>query len=301
MAFARVQAAPKVTGGSATSIPITFSTPPTVGNGIIVPVVTWGGNLTGTTCADNRGNSYNVAVAFKHTGSAPGVVIAYCPKLVATGGPFTITVTVAAGIYWVGTAIEVSGVGSGLNVDRTVTRQDNSGTTFLTDSTAALFNDEVFACAVVSLGSGQGSLTVEGVSPAWTQEVEDLSFTWSVGEVDTRVLTGVVGTPQSCSWAGTTGTTSATALACFSAGVVVAAEVAVTQVPLEVAARLPTDLAVTQLLVEAAWQTRVLPATLDATQLLIEILHYDLGEPPTPPRPPRTSACPKTLPLDRER
>jgi hypothetical protein len=60
--------------------------------------------------------------------------------------------------------------------------------------------DEVFVAAVIGYNANT-TVTVASVTPAWTQEAEETNFSLhAVGEVDSRILTGVVGTTTSAAW-----------------------------------------------------------------------------------------------------
>ena len=230
MALARVQATGKVTGDAVTSINLTFPSPPTVGNAIVVLVSC---RLTvGTTpsAADNQGNSYGVA--FSRAAAPKNAAILYCPKITATGTPFTITLTQGNLCDWSASAIEVSGVGAGLIVDQTKGADTASGTAHATTATAALTVDEVFLASVLALANvAQASITVEAVSPVWTEEHEELNAgTLGGGEGDSRIVTGALGTTPSCAWTIATSTSSSAAIVAFR----VQTSALLSQLPLEV-------------------------------------------------------------------
>ena len=214
MALARVQATGKVVADATTSIALTFGSPPALGNGIVVAIITnnAAGNLTG--CADNRSNTYFLAKA--QTVGDGKVWIFYAPLVTTSSAPFTITVTAGASTYLVATAIEVSGVGTGLGIDQSA-GQSSSGTAVATTATAALTVDEAFLVAAESVDGAQGSITVQSVSPSWTQEAEELSFSHAVGEINSRVVTGALGTTASCSWTNASNFTWSAAVVAFKA------------------------------------------------------------------------------------
>lgn len=222
MSITRVQASPKTVGNN---IPFTlaltaFGTLPTVGNAIVIPVITNVNGSTTLSCADNRGNTYTLVKRQQSSGGGDATVhIFLCEAVVTNTSPFTITLTRTAGgnFYAVALAIEVNpGVGKTLVVDQSVS-QAIATTALTTGPTAAVAADELFLAAACSTDSSQGSITVESVSPTWIQEYEDLSFSTAVGEANSRVKTGTVGTTQSCSWTGTSSSPSAVALVAFRA------------------------------------------------------------------------------------
>jgi hypothetical protein len=180
---------------------MTFATPPTVGNAIVVPFVMY--SVAVPTCTDSSGNSYQL-VAIKRNGTGAAGVFA-SRKVAATGSPFT--VTISGGLDYEACAIEVGGVVNSLIVDQT-TGQTGTSAAPSTGSTTGLSSANVFVVAVAALQANQTAITVEAVTPTWTQELENFNYTATVaGEADSRALTGVQSTPQSCSW--TNSTTSA--------------------------------------------------------------------------------------------
>ncbi|HEU5454218.1 MAG TPA: hypothetical protein VFU85_00900, partial [Nocardioides sp.] len=193
----RVQATAKVEA-SAPTLTIVFTTPPSLGNGIIVPVISYNTTAPPRRCVDNYGNAY-VRVVGPSTGGGPIATQFYCPKVLATGASFTITVTLHTSTWVVGNAIEVSGVGDGLMVDQ-FAAASGSSTTPASGSTPALTASEVFVVGAHANNSVQASITVAVVSPVWVQEFESLPNTYTSGEADSRVLTGAAGTTTSISW-----------------------------------------------------------------------------------------------------
>jgi hypothetical protein len=219
MALARVQATGRVSAAATTSVSLTFATPPTVGNAIIVLAARYQPAGATISCADNRGNPYTLAVT---VGPNPmGAAIFSCAALTASAAPFTVTLTFSGGStgYWETAALEVSGVGTGLTVDQSVSQSATSATPS-TGTTPALTVNEVLLAAVHAIGANQASLVVQTVSPAWTEEFENLNYSATVaGEGDTRIVTGATGTTQTCSWTAATAATWGAALAAFKAGV----------------------------------------------------------------------------------
>ena len=271
MALTRVQATPKVTAAfSPGSVAVVFGTPPAVGNGIVVPVTSWsGGPPTGA--VDNYGNAYTVGPTIIQ-GGVPRASILYCPKIVASGASFTVTVSGPAP-YWTEMAIEVAGVGSGLILDQSAT-QGGTSIAASTGATPALTADEVFLVAVLSTQSGQNFITVESVSPAWTEEWEELPASRSPGEADSRIRIGVLGTTQSCSWTLWVSDVYAALVAAFKPGVVVSTTpTRLSQLPIEIlrGGQAPPALRVSQLPVEVLRGGQALPA-LRLSQLPIEVL-----------------------------
>ena len=213
-ALARVQGTGKGTSTSGT-VALTFASPPSVGNGILVAVgVWWTIGPTIPTCADNRGNTYSTALS--QLVGTNGVALYVCPAITATGAPFTVTLSGAgAGTSMLAAAIDVSGVGTGLVVDRTA-YATSASTTPATGATAALTGSEVVTLALHIINANQASITVAAGSPTWTEEAESLVAL--AGEIDSRVLTAAAGTTTSASWTAITSSSWWAALVACKAG-----------------------------------------------------------------------------------
>jgi hypothetical protein len=221
MALTRVQATPGPYIGSGTAPTRTFTTPPTVGNAIVVAVLSISRMTTGVT--DNKGNAYTLANSWTNAG-AQNVAIYYCPAITATGATFTLTATFALSTFNFIVAVEVGGVGAGLTVDQSAGQTIFGATTPSTGSTAAVIGAEHFLITGFATGTAQSSITVQSVSPSWTQEAENLTGTTAVaGEIDSRILTGAAGTTQSGSWTTSTNATYVAGLVAFRTSVAVVA------------------------------------------------------------------------------
>jgi hypothetical protein len=199
MALTRVQATPKATAIATPSVAVTFGTPPTVGNGIVVGITYTTSSAPSGGCTDNRSNTYTLARSQGSTSSGNCVAIYVCAAITATGAPFIVTITHATGKSWLAVALEVAGVGSGLAVDRSVVSSVAVGNPS-TGPTGALTAAEVFVVAGAAIGAASSSITVEVVSPTWTEHAEAVASTPVTGELDSRVLTGALGTTTSATW-----------------------------------------------------------------------------------------------------
>src|SRR5262245_53369040 len=122
MALARVQAAPRTVRSSQAAVAITFSAPPAIGNGLVVPFLTNAGNTASLllSCSDNFGNGYFRAADQASPNNDARAAVFVCPKVAATGVPFTITLEAEGSTWWVAMALEISGVGAGLGLDRSI-------------------------------------------------------------------------------------------------------------------------------------------------------------------------------------
>lgn len=276
MALGRVQSTGLVRSGSTASITLTFPAPPTVGNAILIATMQWGGGVP--SAIDNRGNTYLLGPTIIQSGiERPSVL--YCSQIAATGSPFTITVSGSG--YWSAVAIEVSGVGGGLVLDQSAALGSAPSTAPTTGVTAALSAAEVILMAALSIQSGQASITVQAVSPAWVEEAEDLAGSWSPGEADSRILTSALGTTQSCSWTLASSVEWAAVVAAFKA---TAAGVTPTRVTQDAVELLSLPILPSARLTQAVLETlssvvAPVPSTPRITQDVIELLS---ANPPAP-------------------
>ena len=218
MALTRVQGTGRVSASASASVALTFATPPTVGNGVVVLAARYQAAGPAITATDNRGNTYAQAVA---VGPNPvGGTIQYCAKVTTAAAPFTVTLTFAGALtgYWEAAAVEVSGVGStGLAVDQTASQNATSAAPS-SGATPALTASEVLLAGVHAIGANQASLVVQVVSPTWTEEFENLNYSATVaGEGDSRIVTGAAGTTPGISWTASASGTWGAALAAFKA------------------------------------------------------------------------------------
>lgn len=211
----RVQGTGKKSTSGTTCTSTAFAAPPTIGNGIVVPFSLWNSNtISGVT--DNFGNTYVRAVRMDNGGvSGSTVEVWFCAKIVATGGGFAVTATCISNNYWLLGAIEVANVGTGLVVDQTAAAAGVS-TAPATTLTAALTGSQSFVTAVLACKQAQTTITVETLTPAWTQEQEELSAANVAGEADSRIVTGTTGV--SCSWTLSTSSEWGAAIVAFKAG-----------------------------------------------------------------------------------
>lgn len=191
MALARVQATPQVVTSSASSVAVTFSTPPIIGHGVVVGVASHDG-LVADTCTDNHGHTY-IRAKQQHESTAFMVVdLFYCAALTATGSPFTVTVAGSAGAR-LAVAIEVN---SGLAVDQTA--GGNTATNIAaTGATLPLTDAEVFLVAAVSTNGGS-FVTVGSGAVTWIEEAESLAGQW--GEINSGIVTGALGMTPGATW-----------------------------------------------------------------------------------------------------
>lgn len=196
----RVQTTPKA-GGTASSVPLTFATPPTVGNAIVVPLSIWIESKV-IAVTDNRGNAYQLAASQIVQAGDIRTGIWFCPAITSTGSPFIVTVSITTGTFYLTGAIEVVGK---LAVDQ-IASQAGGGAATSTKSTGLtppLTANNIFVVAALGVRNGLASLVADA---GWNQEWEELNGANQPGEVDTKILSGAAGTTIGCNW--TLGTTS---------------------------------------------------------------------------------------------
>lgn len=190
MAITKVQVTPKNSLASGTSNAVTFASPPTVGNSIIVVSICGVG--TSSTCTDNRGNTYTL-VKSRTEPAIPVIVDMFLAPVTTTGSPFTVTCT-GANSSRILVAYEIGGT---LAVDQSAA-SNTSGTTAVSGTTPAIVASDVFQVAV--LGTNSSINTVAVASPVWTEDAEEVSVTFAKGESDSRIVTSATGTTPSASW-----------------------------------------------------------------------------------------------------
>jgi hypothetical protein len=215
----RVQTTPKLSLGSRTSVTITFTNTPAVGNGIIVPVVTWG-NAVGTwTLRDNQGNLGELAVRRVGGDGKTVCTILYISRLLKVDGQYAVTIDFGnISTYSVSCAMEVSGVSYGLGHHVVASQASVAENTAPSTGVSPLSQqNDLFVVALVGSSRAQTSITVESVSVPWAQEFEELPSTFATGEADSRVLGGQFADEQSCSWSFGTASHWAAVLATFIA------------------------------------------------------------------------------------
>lgn len=195
MALARVQGSGKATATGATSVSVSFSATPTVGNGVVVGVFgSWWGFAAGQ-CTDNQGNTYELAFA-QGNGVVPGAcAVFWCPLITTASGTFTVTVNTGASANYTVVAMEVSGVGAGLTVANS-SSANGIGTTNNRNTTNATGADW-FEVMALHVAASQASITKSSGTPSWTEEAEDLSV---AGEVNSRIRNSGTATTESWTW-----------------------------------------------------------------------------------------------------
>ena len=229
-----VQTTPIVKATNIETHTIIFYTPPTVGNGIIIPVITWHGfaGYSGVAyVTDTEGNVFDRAVDAPGNFGSSRAQVFYTPILWRVTPPYSVTINFGGPLTGfmggvivgeesataVACGLEVTNVGRGLEVETTVGQgTDTSGTTASTGTSAASTVDDLFTVAAVTTSNALvGSITVASVSPPWVQVFEELPATYVMGEADMRTLAAQTGITQSASWTLGTASRWAAVLAAF--------------------------------------------------------------------------------------
>lgn len=187
--MAYVQSA--INGVNGATLTITFDTPPSVGNLVVVLFcgeVTTLGNVTDN--ATGNGN-YNAIVNVISPGSA-GQGWIYAKKIVATNTPFTVSVDLGGTHFMNGAIHEYSGISADTTSD-TNTNTAASGTTVSTNTVSPAAAATVVAlCNPVVMAT-----TMSDPGNSFNKREEDPLFNFAV--MQTADKTGVSGS-QSTSW-----------------------------------------------------------------------------------------------------
>lgn len=214
----RVQATPAVSStGLSPTVAAIFSANPTVGKGIVVVVLTATNEVPVVT--DNKGNTYTLAKSTFNINTSWTVSIFYCSAIAATGASFTITAT----------GVSANRVIQGIEVNDAITPDQSTSnlgafpTPPSTGITPALTGAEVFV--VAACNSSSTTFAVDATTPTWLQESEIST----VGEIDSRSVSGAIGTTQTASWTLNGANYWNCALVAFKATVVIPPSVEIVQ------------------------------------------------------------------------
>lgn len=202
MAITRSQTTGKFRVSAGASATGTFGAAPSVGDLVIVGFWGYAGPLWGPIdCTDNQGTRYALIARSVTNGNVTAA--AWLGVVKASSGSFQVTVAAAPNqssvLYGAGCATSWTTDAAWAIFDE-VARNTGSSTAPSTGSTATLATaDELVVAVLAAGGTDQASITVESVSPAWTEEAEELSYaTYIPGEMDSRIVNAT--TAQSCSW-----------------------------------------------------------------------------------------------------
>lgn len=213
MAAARVQTTGITRTSTAGTITASFGSLPAIGSLIIVGVRgTGSANWADGDVTDNQGNNYDLAIV---NNAASDVAIFYT-VVTTSSGTFTVSVNPAAlgNTQMTAGAVEYSGLWNQATcVDQTLAQTNASSTAAGTGTTGSLSATGEVVAAVMAAALTATSITVETVSPAWSEEYEELSVTFGPGEFDTRVVSSTAG--QACNWTLGEAHSSFTAIATF--------------------------------------------------------------------------------------
>jgi hypothetical protein len=211
----------RVSGGASSAG--SFGTAPQAGDLIVVRFWGYPGPLWAPNhCTDNQGNTYSLAQVTPDTVfNGVNVAVWYAVSRATSG---TVTVTVATGAVGgmsYGAGCATSYTGSDVWRFDEAAQATGSSAAPATGSTGTLVDATSVSIATLGTsGTDQASITVETVSPAWTQDAEELSWaSYIPGETDSRVLASTAA--QSCSWTLSTSTPWACGVVTFALVVIV--------------------------------------------------------------------------------
>lgn len=218
-ALHKVQGTAKFKANNSVSIQVTFTTPPTIGNALILMVSGYStDNIhlgAKSIVTDNYGHEWIAGVSNFHNVAGNGVAgsIFFVRKLTATGASFTISYSrdnslfpTAAPPNLVASAVEVGGeIGYGLLVDAWTGTAfvNSSATSFATVAASPVpLGPQDFIAAMVVFGSPvTGAIEVQknGMDD-WTEAYAEYDAAWSA-EADTRTHLSVDWeSPPAASW-----------------------------------------------------------------------------------------------------
>lgn len=265
----RVQATPKATADNQLSVSMTFSTPPTVGGGLIVAIARSSGTLvTGTGCTDNKGNTFTLVFSYASPIGTGSIALFYCPAITVTGASFTITVTASNTSDWTGVAIETN---TGLALH--ISQNGNGISTTASTVTTTVTEPDLFAIGVMTVDVAEASIAVSsGSGITWIQEIEELTITTAITcEVDYASLTGWAAT-IAATWTFPSSSWWACGVASFKIASTTAARIS--QLPLETAilSDAPIALRLSQLPIEIAIDVTIIPPSVTETIQFIVVM-----------------------------
>lgn len=206
----------KGTNSGSASVSVSFVTSPVAGSFVGVMVEGFGANINypSNGCTDNQGNTYTRAIFLDDNPRSIACAIYFCPSIGSPTGTFTITVTANVTAFQVIGAAEFSAASTSTTPAATQTNTDAGSTTAVsTGTTGALASAERLALAVFSGDSEPGTITIAGTG-AWTQEFEELTFSFEPGEGDSQIATA---TTYEAHWTTGSGTEYVAAIAVFDA------------------------------------------------------------------------------------
>ena len=196
----QTQATSYCTQGNTTSSSCSFTALPSAGDFILIQGQRWATTGVVTGCSDNQGNSYSVAVQSSLAAGVISAFICYATNIGTPSGTFTVTVSSGSDAsWWNFKATSWSGMATASALDVTAVNAGGFGTPPSSGATGALAQANNLVAASVGISTTQTSITVEALSPAWTQQFEELSANVTIaGEADTRVISS--SSAQTANW-----------------------------------------------------------------------------------------------------
>lgn len=131
-------------GQGVTSVALSFTSLPTVGNTILAVVADFNDNhVTGASVTDNQGHTYTRDLAYSGTGNGPGSVMVFRTVVATSSGTFTVTFNNGGNWFTVNTIIEVNGIATTSPVDQQFSNDlPDSGSNYTSTSVTTTQADE---------------------------------------------------------------------------------------------------------------------------------------------------------------
>jgi len=203
MAITRGTTTGKLSTVAASSVAGNMGSTPATGSLIVVQcwafaAFSWqAGDVT-----DNQGNTYHLACGITRVPTNSGAAIFYAEN-VTSSGTFTLTLnpqnTGSTEMVMVATEWYGDVTGQTRLLDRAFTQYETDASPTVGPTDAIYGQDDAVVAACFAILSGEASITVESVSPSWTEDAEELDFGLHIpGEAVSRVVTG--GGTQDCTW-----------------------------------------------------------------------------------------------------
>lgn len=211
----QTQATSYCTQGNATSASCTFSALPSSGDFVLIQGQRWATAGTITSCSDNQNNTYSVIQTPLAT--VISAFICFATNIGTPSGTFTVTVTSGDASGWNFKATSWSGMATASVLDVTAMGAGGFGTQPSSGATGTLAQTNNLVAASVGISTTQTSIVVESVSPAWTEQFQELDQNITLaGEADTRVISS--SSAQTANWTLSTDAVWSALIAVFKGG-----------------------------------------------------------------------------------
>lgn len=190
-----VKASTQGSCSNSSSCATSFGTLPVVGNGLGVMVACWNASGCGiTSVVDNQtGHTYTTTCATDTSGKTQAC-IAKLPRILTSGGTFTVTANAASSTFFELVAVEFTNTGA---TDASSPGSSATGTADTGVSGATVQADEIAFC-VMAQSSNQTNIAINTPTGYTRRGVQQNAVTTIAFEASTKILT-TTGTQQ-CQW-----------------------------------------------------------------------------------------------------